>query len=61
MYIFEREGAEWREVARVGPDTDTTFQDFGADVGISPTHAIVGVPKDDAAAPPDSGAAFVFD
>lgn len=59
-YVFERNGDEWRQKAKlIGNDTETKDQ-FGRDVAIDDNRLIVGAPLCNIPFP-DGGAAYIFE
>lgn len=59
-YVFERSGGAWLEVAQLLPSDAEAFDRFGESVAISGERIVVGMHVADAA-PPEAGAAYVFE
>ena len=59
-YVFEKSGGAWIEVAQLLPSDAEAFDRFGESVAISGERIVVGMHVADAA-PPEAGAAYVFE
>jgi hypothetical protein len=60
VYVFERTGGGWTEVAKVGPSTPSTGDHFGSAVAIDGDTFVVGARFDDIQNVFNSGSAYVF-
>jgi len=58
-YVFEFNGARWRERAELAADDSEQYDRFGWSVDLDGDAAIIGAPHDDEAEE-DAGAAYVF-
>ncbi|MDE0301472.1 MAG: hypothetical protein OXN17_22835 [Candidatus Poribacteria bacterium] len=58
-YVFVRDGAGWRQQAKFGPKDAKKADQFGSDVAVSGSIAIVGAKTREEGAP-GSGAAYAF-
>ena len=59
-YIFERQGANWVEVAKLVASDGAELDEFGRNVSIDDDYAIIGVPLHDDGGD-NSGAAYIFE
>lgn len=59
-YVFEFEGFDWIEIAKLLPSDGAEFDDFGESVSLFGNRALVGMPRDDDNGDA-SGSAYVFD
>ena len=60
VYVFERAGVSWEQVARLTAGDGAADDDFGNSVACSGTTVVIGAPDHDVAGRADQGAAYVF-
>jgi len=60
-YIFERNGANWVEVAKLIASNPNVGAEFGLSVSLSGDRAVVGAPRSDEPAGQDTGSVYIFD
>lgn len=60
IYIFDRNGADWVQQARLNADLTTPQDQFGASLAMNGNILVAGAPQDDIDASVDRGSAHVF-
>ncbi len=61
VYVFEYDGAAWRETHRITAQDGVDGDGFGTAVALDGGRLVVGAPRADSGGTPDSGAAYVFE